>query len=51
MAPPLPESPNPGALLEKLSKALLAADFPVTDQVAKKIEGGAVAFDAANLKK
>lgn len=48
---PLPEAPNPGALLEKLSKALLAADFPVTDQIAKKIEGGAVAFDAANLKK
>lgn len=47
----LPEAPNPGALLEKLSKALLAADFPVTNQVAKKIEGGAVAFDAANLKK
>jgi hypothetical protein len=48
---PLPEAPNPGALQEKLSKALLAADFPITDQVAKKIEGGAVAFDAANLKK
>ncbi len=41
---PLPEAPNPGALLEKLSKALLAADFPITDQVAKKIEGGAVKF-------
>ena len=46
-----PEAKNSGALLEKLSKALLAADFPVTDQIAKKIEGGAVAFDAANLKK
>jgi len=41
---PLPDTPNPSALLEKLSKALLAADFPVTDQIAKKIEGGAVAF-------
>ena len=41
---PLPEAPNPGALLEKLSKALLSADFPVTDQIAKKIEGGAVSF-------
>lgn len=41
---PLPEAPNPGALQEKLSKALLAADFPITDQVAKKIEGGAVKF-------
>jgi hypothetical protein len=51
MAPPLPESPNRGALLEKLSKALLAADFPIMDQIAKKIEGGAVSFDAANLKK
>jgi hypothetical protein len=39
-----PEAKNTGALLEKLSKALLAADFPVTEQTAKKIEGGAVAF-------
>jgi tetratricopeptide (TPR) repeat protein len=43
-----PEAKNPGALLEKLSKALLTADFPVTEQTAKKIEGGAVAFE--NLK-
>ena len=41
---PLPESKNPGALLEKLSQTLLEADFPVTEQIAKKIEGAAVAF-------
>lgn len=46
-----PEAKNSGALLEKLSKALLAADFPVTEQTAKKIEGGAVAFDATKALK
>lgn len=39
-----PEAKNSEALLEKLSKALLAADFAVTEQTAKKIEGGAVEF-------
>jgi len=39
-----PEAKDSGALLEKLSKALLAADFAVTEQTAKKIEGRAVAF-------
>jgi len=46
-----PEAPNPGALLEKLCKTILAADFPITEQTAKKIEGGAVAFDAAKALK
>jgi hypothetical protein len=48
---PLPEAPNSGALLEKMSKALLSADFSVTDQIAKKIEGGAVDFQTTSASK
>ena len=48
---PLPEAPKSDALLEKMSKALLSADFSVTDQIAKKIEGGAVDFQTTSASK